>query len=386
MKNLTRSLFAVFSICLFSLPLSATHLLGGGWHYECLGGNDYRFTLTVFRDCGGTGAAFDSAPNAPFAGTVSIYLGDSQGEYQSLALPLPTIEPVATHLICTDLFVCVEKGTYVFDYALPETTESVHLSYQRCCLADDFANIVDAESTGFTYTIEVTPAARAACNNSPVCNGGLTCEMPNENFVFLAASDPDGDSLTYAFCAPLDGGGTDQFDFEAPDGVAPDPDLPPPYDEVIFLSPPYSAVQPFGETTAVFLNPSTGSIAGHIDLAGKYLYGICVSEYRDGVLLSETRCIAQHLSYLPSAVLGTEKTVPVAVSPNPVGEVLRIDLPTGGEKYGVEIIAPNGQVVQSFSDVPSGVFSTNVGDLPPGVYVLRALRGEEVLVGKWVKM
>ncbi|MEZ4986635.1 MAG: hypothetical protein R2795_16620 [Saprospiraceae bacterium] len=38
----------------------------------------------------------------------------------------------------------------------------------------------------------------------------------------------------YELCAPFLGGGNTGSQ-GAPDGVAPNPDLPPPYDEVIFL-------------------------------------------------------------------------------------------------------------------------------------------------------
>src|SRR5687768_4313694 len=36
------------------------HLVGGEIFYDCLGGNNYRITLKLYRDCFSSGAAFDS--------------------------------------------------------------------------------------------------------------------------------------------------------------------------------------------------------------------------------------------------------------------------------------------------------------------------------------
>ena len=38
----------------------ASHLVGGTMTYECLGGDNYEITLTLYRDCNGSGALVHS--------------------------------------------------------------------------------------------------------------------------------------------------------------------------------------------------------------------------------------------------------------------------------------------------------------------------------------
>ena len=281
-----------FYISLMALPSQAAHIIGGVITYQCLGEGNYRFTMRLYRDCGGTGALFDSAPGAPFAGTVSIYEGNSSSEFTNVILPPPTIINVPPDVSnpCLDPpdDVCVEEGVYVFDVNLPVSSQSYHIVYQRCCRNDGIANIVSPEATGATYSIELRPAAQQACNSSPTFDDFppiVICAGEEINFDH-AASDPDGDVLTYSLCAPLDGGGTDQMNFETLGGVAPNPDAPPPFNEVNFVSPFYSAGSPISASPALSINPNTGFLDGVPNLIGRYVVGVCVEERRSGVLLS----------------------------------------------------------------------------------------------------
>lgn len=290
--GLTALILFVFSI--LALPTQAAHIIGGVITYECLGEGNYRFTMKLYRDCAGTGAVFDSAPNAPFAGTVSIYRGASQNEFDNIILPAPTITTVPPDVSNPCLKppgnVCVEEGVYVFDVNLPaSSTESYFIIYQRCCRNDGIANLVEPESTGATYAVELTPAAMQACNSSPEFNNFPPIVIcAGEAIAFdHAATDPDGDVLTYSLCAPLDGGGTDQFNFQAPNGVAPDPDQPPnTFQNVNFVTPFYSAANPISASPPLSIDPNTGFMDGVPNLIGRYVVGVCVEERRNGVLMS----------------------------------------------------------------------------------------------------
>ena len=388
MKNF-RAVFLLPALFLLPFaPVHAAHLLGGHWSYECLGGNDFRFRLVMFRDCAGTGALFDSAPNSPFAGTVSVYMGENPDEYENIVLPPPLIEPVSTTGDCFFAGLCIEKGTYVFEMTLPETDEAFHFSYQRCCISDGISNIVNPGSTGITYTIEVSPEARAACNNSPVFGAPFfTCSEAMGPLSFdHSATDVDGDELVYEFCAPFDGGGTDQMNFEDPDGVAPNPDLPPPYDEAVFTAPFYSPEMPIHGSPAIVIDPATGLISGTPDLTGKYLYAVCVSEFRMGVLMSKTRFVLQHQSAVATPVLEAPQNAPVTVFPNPATDVLKIELPDSPSPYGLEILAADGHIVWSRQNAPGGSLEIPTGNLPEGVYLLRATQADVDLSVRWVKL
>ncbi|MFM9052321.1 MAG: hypothetical protein ACKOKF_08395, partial [Bacteroidota bacterium] len=59
MKNSLRWQLATITliVSLFLAPSSkATHLMGADLTYECLGGNTYRVTLSLYRDCIGIAA------------------------------------------------------------------------------------------------------------------------------------------------------------------------------------------------------------------------------------------------------------------------------------------------------------------------------------------
>lgn len=49
-----RKLFtSVWLYLILAVPASATHISGGKIYYECLGNDQYRITLVVYRDCAG---------------------------------------------------------------------------------------------------------------------------------------------------------------------------------------------------------------------------------------------------------------------------------------------------------------------------------------------
>ncbi len=278
------------------LPLQAAHIIGGTINYVCKGGGDYTFTMRIYRDCNGGGAAFDSDFNggAPFPGTVTIFQGNSTVPYDVITLDAPVITNILPNLSNPCLVappnVCVEEGVYVFDLDLPLSTSSYHIVYQRCCRNATISNLVQPGETGATYHMELTAKAQEFCNSSPVFNDFppiAICTGEPIDFDH-AATDPDGDVLVYELCTPYVGGGNDQFNTDAPNGVAPDPDLPPPFSAVTF-SGPYSFSNPLPANPQLTIDPNTGFLTGVPNASGQFVVGVCVKEYRNGVLLSETR-------------------------------------------------------------------------------------------------
>ena len=288
-----RILFLLLA-ALFAGQVRGAHIIGGEFSYECLGGGNYRFTLRLYRDCAGGGALFDGAGGAPFAGTVSIFQGNSNSALINLDLGPPGITSIDLEISNPCLIIppsiCVEEGVYTFVRNLPISNESYHITYQRCCRNNSISNIVDPGNSGATYTIELTPLAQSLCNNSPAFDKVppiVICAGEDINYDF-SATDADGDDLKYFLCTPYLGGGTDQTNWDLPNGVAPNPDLPPPYPPVFFI-PPYSANNPMGGTPPVNIDPNTGLITGVPNQLGQFVVGVCVEEYRNGQLLSVSR-------------------------------------------------------------------------------------------------
>lgn len=259
------------------LPVNAAHLVGGELTYECLGGNLFRINLTIYRDCFSSGAAFDNPAY------ITIF-NSSGAVVQNISLfnPVVTQLPITTDGLCIETVpnVCVEEGFYQTTATLPPITGGYRIVYQRCCRNNTIVNIVNPGSTGSTYVANVPQSALSPCNNnSPVfTNFPPIAICANSPLVFdHSATDADGDSLVYTICEPLSGANT----------IDPQPTIAstPPYTPISWLA-PYNASNQLGGTPIINIDPVTGLLTASPNQIGQYVVGVCVSEYRNGVLLS----------------------------------------------------------------------------------------------------
>jgi len=300
MKNTMRwSRIVLFWFALIPAALYGRHIIGGSMTYRCLGNGDYEFTLKVYRDCFCTECAqidpvaaigiYRCGPTAPCnlgQGSAIATLNIPLTERRNIDRPdYPCLIPPA---------VCTEEGIYLFRLSnyrvnLPLSLEnSYHITYQRCCRNVTISNIINPGEHGATYTVEITPEAQRLCNSSPeFATLPPTVICANSNLVYdHSAKDREGDQLVYEFCAPFAGGGNDtRFRPLSCDGASPTPGCPPPYSFIPFL-PPSTATSPVSGDPPLTINPQTGLITGKPNRIGQFVVGVCVSEYRNGVLLS----------------------------------------------------------------------------------------------------
>ncbi len=282
---------------IFSSALSAKHIIGGVVTYTCNGSGNYSFVMKMYRDCNCVDCADFDSP-APIA----IYRGNSAPydliDVLNISLdgnPINISPPDYPCLIPPD--ICVEQGTYSWNMTLPVSNESYHIVYQRCCRNVTISNIYDPDNSGATFSVEITPLAQSLCNDSPTFTGfppTVICVGEPLNYDH-SATDPDGDQLVYEFCSPLLGGGIDG----GPDnpggnassctGIAPSPPCAPPFFPVNFVLPAYSPAYPLAGNPPVTINPTTGLITGTPTTQGQFVVGVCISEYRNGQLLSVIR-------------------------------------------------------------------------------------------------
>lgn len=281
--------------------LHGKHIIGGDVSYQCLGIDTstmvatYKIFFTMYRDCASVGGAnFDG--EAP----IGIYRQTANGSYTSIGSVSPPLLSVVNLELeespCQEIptGICVEEGRYEFEVDLPVIGTNYYLNYQRCCRNVTINNIVDAEDTGASFGIEITAEAQQVCNNSPrfddfppilICNGQPLITSQR-------ATDRDGDLLVYEFCSPKQGGGPfgsaeNPGDPTACNGIVPNvATCPPPYDDVVFRLPNYSFNNPVAADPALEINSETGLITGTPNLIGQFVVGVCIKEYRDGVLLS----------------------------------------------------------------------------------------------------
>lgn len=272
-----------FLLCILFLwihPLSATHLVGGEIYYDCLGNDNYRITLKVYRDC-----SSNNSNGTPFDAQAAIGIYNNGTLITTLLVPLPgsVALPVVINNPCLQVppNICIEEAKYVTTTTLPPVSGGYDIVYQRCCRNPAIQNIVTPDDYGNTYLAHIPEASVAPCNSSPRFSNYpplVLCSM--EDFVFdHSAIDPDGDLLVYEMCNPLHGG--------TPANPAPNPPLAPPYSTIIW-NPGYNVNNQIMGAPTLSVNSATGLMTGTPTLTGNFVVGVCVKEYRAGVLINST--------------------------------------------------------------------------------------------------
>lgn len=284
-KNLPILFLLICWIC--PLSTNATHIVGGEMNYTCLGNNDYEITLVIFRDC------YNGNPNAFFDDPASIGVFDANNVLLNEFL-IPwnqnlndTLSPVlSSECFVAPPDVCVHTTTYTAIVNLPPVTGGYQLAYQRCCRNVTIKNIVEPLETGATYGLTISEKALEECNSNPKFNDWPPIYIcVNEPIHFdQSAFDVDGDSIVYKLCTPLQGA--------HPDIPRPQPPNSPPYDEIVWVNPPYNVnnmLNGFPGDAALEIDLHTGLLTGFPNTVGQFVVGICVEEYRNGALISTTR-------------------------------------------------------------------------------------------------
>lgn len=271
-----RNFFIVLVLLLTSFSAKATHLVGSDIYYDYLGNDQYRITLILFRDCLSNGAAFDNPMR------VAIY-DENGGLFQQLDLPFtgstPTPIDFSNPCVTPPSNVCVESTTYTAVVTLPANVGGYTVSHQRCCYGGSISNIEDPEDTGLTLTTHIpgngldNSSARFV-NYPPI----IICNNVNLNMDHYA-TDPDGDDLVYEMVTPLEGGSS----------ITPIPNPPagPPFFDVVWET-GFSATAPLGPGSTTTIDPDSGELFADANQLGKYVVGIRVLEYRNGVLIGST--------------------------------------------------------------------------------------------------
>jgi gliding motility-associated-like protein len=281
---------------------SANHIKGGFFSYRYLGPGitdpnslRYQVTLTVYMIC--------SAQTNPGQLTnpinFSIFNAGTNQFVQSANVSITNqyqLNKIYDDPCISDNQAKCYYYIVVYDLPsieLPATPNGYIISYQRCCRIAGIQNISgNSSSIGNTFSISIPGTLiglNAVTNSSPlflVNDTAVVCSGGYFQYSF-SATDPDaGDSLSYQFCDAFTGGGANGTP-PAANSPTPDPATNPPYSPIPYNS-PFSGSQPMGP--GVTINPITGIISGTAPAAsGEYVLCVCVSEYRQGVLIGITR-------------------------------------------------------------------------------------------------
>lgn len=263
-----RYLLSIF-LAIFSLSTFASHILGGNITWDCVGNNQYVFRLTLYKECA--------------AGTAGLQTSQTiAGPNGNISLPLAYSKDISVPCTGGAAVYCGMTGSgngaveqYVYESTPTTLTGTIpptgwDFSWSDCCRP---GNTVNTFSGGY-YLSSKMYSSSVACNSSPVflenVAKGLTAS--SYDFSVQAQSKSNLDSLYYRFVAPRSSATS----------------------AVVFNS-GYSATSPFpsnltnSSNSPIKLDSITGLISLHINVAvaGLYVYGIAVEQWRDNVLLSE---------------------------------------------------------------------------------------------------
>ena len=278
---------SIVLILLMVLPCQAKHIVGGEMLYTYLGKgtapntSKYLITLKLFRNQ-------DVAPDVakmPDNVFIGIFNNDDGTQFQG-PFPWYDVPKSDEESVTVNPFPpCINNapnlnyhvGIYLLTVDLPTNTKGYTATYQTCCRISPLANVINDNGgqTGSTYTTSI-PALN---DSSPQFSTSIDAICGGKPFNFkFNATDVDGDSLVYAFSNAYGGGS-----FQNSGNANP---APPPYFSVPYFN-GYTSDAPLGKNATI--DPHTGVISGIAPDIGRYVVGVSVFSYRNGIKINEHR-------------------------------------------------------------------------------------------------
>jgi len=282
-----KKIILISLVLLLVIPCQAKHIIGGEMIYEYAGKgttpntSKYIITLKLFRD--------QNAPPDAAAMPQNVFIGVfNNDDGQQFKGPNPWFDvPKQSELPVTvnPFPPCIENapslsyhtGLYIFTVDLPDNKTGYTATYQTCCRISPLsnANTFGGTGTGSTYTCTIPPIH----DNSPEFATSIDAICGGKPFSLkFNATDADNDSLSYALADAYNGGSFINSGNANP--------APPPYSSVPYIN-PYSADAPLGNEATI--DSKTGIISGIAPDVGRYVVGVAVFSYRNGILINEHR-------------------------------------------------------------------------------------------------
>ena len=291
----------------------ASHIVGGELTYAYLGNNQYKFTLHLYRDCTSSTqfqttstiyfyktTGYTDANLGTAASPSSVTLNNISGGTNGTTIAPYYYSPCLTY----PSGLCVSEAIFTGTATLPPIAGGYTIIYQNCCRNAGITNFTvnsgggGGGGTGSTYKC-ILPGIGNSADSSPVFTQlPPTAICQNQPFAFpCGAVDGDGDSLSYSLYTPFDGSQT------TPSG----------YTTLSWVS-PYSLTNFIGGTPALSVDPKTGVLTCYPSTAGRFVVGIRVDEYRNGVYIGSvyrdfqfnvTACSANVIAQVPNSTITT---------------------------------------------------------------------------------
>ena len=262
---MTRILLTLGFFLAFSSNTFATHAVGADLTYDCLGGNQYRFKLKIYRDCAGIS----------LGNTTSITISSANcGSSTSLTLTRSSFKEISP-LCATSLPLSrcnggtlpgIQEHLYEGVYTLPQACTDWKFGYTLCCRNNAITTVTSPGSQNLYVEATLNNVA-APCNSSPDFSvNPVPYICSNQPFYYnQGASDVDGDSMVYTLIPSKHTTSTN----------------------VPYIA-PYSAANPIATASGFNFNSSTGQASFTPTTNQIGIVAVMVSEYRAGVLIGST--------------------------------------------------------------------------------------------------
>lgn len=237
----------------------SSHISGGDITYQCLGGNSYRITLALYRDCSGinvgttASVSFNNTcglqdpPNLLLNQIVNPNSGQQVTEISQICQPMINLTTCNGGNF-PGMQLVYYSGIVTFPAAC-DSWEVYHTSGAR----NTTVNLVGQPSYYYGATIN---SASAPCNNGPVFTGHQTpyvCAGQPVNYNY-GVIEADGDSLVYTLISALTSSATNTVPYAAG----------------------YTGTTPI---PGISLDPSTGQLTFTPTQVGGFVVAVRVTEY-----------------------------------------------------------------------------------------------------------
>ncbi len=266
----------------------ATHIVGGGFDVQWVGGNNFSITLRVLQDCQNSKVDF----NKPRI-RIGVYKKKNNELVEYLLLDYITkkkldfVKPKCDGVTSE----CTNEGLYnkvvVMDPMDYNEPEGYYISWERCCRNGIITNLAVPSDASTAFYAEI-PKAQIKNSTPRYTNNPVTLLCVGNAFTYnFDFIDQDADKLIYSLVNPLNGNLTGKNPNDNINGK-PFVNFPGPYSDVLWGT-SFSAINSIKGNPGLKIDATTGEITATPTQVGTYVAAIKVEEYRGGVKIGEVR-------------------------------------------------------------------------------------------------
>ncbi len=262
---LRKILFFFFLTLLLSLSLQATHIMGGDITYRYLGPNQYRVTLTLFRDC--SGVAIGSSQRLSYSSVACGVNASLTLLQQGSAVDVTPVCSGQNSKCSGGSLLGIEQYVYSGTLNLPASCGNDWLlSWASCCRNFAITTLTSPGSQG-AYLSARLDNSLVRGNHSPTFNSLPTPVLCiNQPVVYNhGATDPDGDQLRFSL------GNCQSTAAQA-----------------VNYGAGFSALSPLSSSSGFSIDSLTGALSFTPNAVQIGVICVIVEEYRNGVKIGET--------------------------------------------------------------------------------------------------